>query len=54
VHLTTRWARRMRALIRTEPATDTQLSTLELFFAEIRWTEDVDPHGQRTLRRGVL
>jgi hypothetical protein len=54
VHLPARWARRLQTLVRTESATDSHLSSLELFFAEIRWTEDVDAHGQRTLRRGVL
>ena len=54
MHLPTRWTRRLLALARTGPAAGPPGSTLDLFFAEVRWTEDVDAHGQRTLRRGVL
>ena len=54
MRLTPLWARRLLELARTEPATGSPASTLELFFAEVRWTEDVDSHGRRTLRRGVL
>ena len=54
MHLAPRWARRLLELARTKPATGSPDSTLELFFAQVRWTEDVDSHGRRTLRRGVL
>lgn len=54
MHLAPRWARRLLELARSEPATGLPVSTLELFFAEVRWTEDVDSHGRRTLRRDVL
>lgn len=54
MHLASRWARRLLELARTEPAGGSPVSTLEMFFAEVQWTEDVDSRGRRTLRRGVL
>ncbi len=54
MHLAPHWARRLLKLARTEPSTGSPISTLELFFAAVRGPEDVDSHGRRTLRRGVL
>lgn len=52
VHLPTRWTH--RTLARTEQAAGPSVSTLELFFDEVRWKEDTDPSGRRTLQRGRL
>jgi len=54
VHLPTRWTRRLLALARTEPVAGPSVSTLELFFGEVRWREDTDSAGRRTLQRDVL
>ena len=54
MHLPPRWMRRLLAIDPAEAADGSPVSTLEMFFAEVRWTEDVNSRGQRTLRRGVM
>ena len=46
------WSRRLRTVVAADLAGQpAATSTLEAFFAEVRWTEDVQAGGQRTLRR---
>jgi len=54
VKRTRRWARRLLALARTNPVGEPSESTLETFFAGVRWSEDLQPDGERTLRRASL
>jgi hypothetical protein len=50
-----RWRRRLLGLAaRTAPIENPARSTLEAFFAEIRWQEQVGREGERTLRPTAL
>ena len=44
------WIDRLLALPPSKRAANPPVSTLEAFFAEIRWREDVQADGGRTLR----
>jgi len=49
-----RWTRRLLAAMRVDPAGDPSESTLEKFFAGVRWSEDHHADGLTTLRRSSL
>ena len=53
MHLASRWAQRLLKLTRCEPTAAVPASTLESFFDEVRWAEDVDRDGRRVLRRAL-
>jgi len=50
VNVTKRWAQRLLGSMRLDPLGDPAESTLETFFAGVRWSEDRRPDGRRTLR----
>jgi hypothetical protein len=51
VKVTVGWARRLLASIRVDPVGEPSESTLEAFFAGVRWGEDHHPGGLTTLTR---
>jgi len=53
VLITERLLRRLLTSTRTNAADEPSASTLEAFFAEIRWNEDVHENGQRTLSHAL-
>jgi hypothetical protein len=54
VNVTKRWARRLLTSVRIEPVGRPAESTLETFFAGVRWDEDRHPGGRTTLRRASM
>jgi len=50
VNVTKQWAQRLVRSIRVEPVGPPAESTLETFFAGIRWSENRKPGGRSTLR----
>jgi hypothetical protein len=54
VNVTIRWARRLLTSVRVQPVGQPSESTLETFFAGVRWSEDLQPGGRRTLRRTAM
>jgi hypothetical protein len=50
VNIAKRWARRLLTSVRIEPAGHPAESTLDTFFAGVRWSEDRRPGGHSTLR----
>jgi hypothetical protein len=50
MNFTIRWARRLLMSVRVEPSGEPSESTLETFFAGVRWSEDHQSGGRTTLR----
>ena len=54
MNVTIRWARRLLTSLRVQPTGLPSESTLETFFAGVRWSEELQPGGRRTLRRAAM
>ena len=54
MNVTRRWARRIVHTMQIDPLGEPAESTLETFFAGVRWGEDHGTDGRRTLRAPSL
>lgn len=50
MNVTFRWAQRLLRIARVEPVSEPAVSTLQTFFAGVRWSEDLQADGRATLR----